>query len=506
MCLFESFVSVLSSSPTTLLGAFTVLLFLYLVSNKLTSQRGGKEPPGPRSLPLLGNLLQLDLKRPHSSLCEISKEYGSVFTIYLGIKKVVVLAGYKTVKEALVNCAEEFGDREISPIFYDINHGHGIVFANGESWKEMRRFAITTLKDFGMGKRMAEDKIIEECSYLIQMFEKHQGKPFETPRPVNYATSNIISSIVYGSRFEYNDPIFTNMVGRANESICLAGSKSIQLYNMFPRLAGWISDRKQMLKNVEQNIKDVKNLAKALQETLNPNICRGFVDCFLIRKQKEEDSQVKDTHYNENNLIFSVTNLFGAGTDTTAATLKWGLLFMAKYPQIQDKVHEELNRVVGNRQVRINDRKHLPYTDAVVHETQRMANIVPLALPHKTSQDVTFQGYFIKKGTTVIPLLASVLFDENEWESPHKFNPSHFLDEEGKFIKRDAFLPFSAGRRACLGESLAKMELFLFFSSLLQHFQFTPPPGVKEDELDLTPALGLTLSPSAHKLCAIVRH
>ncbi|XP_029982357.1 cytochrome P450 2K1-like [Sphaeramia orbicularis] len=506
MSLLEPFASVLFSSPTTLLGAFAVLLFLYLVSSNFTSQQVGKEPPGPRSLPLLGNLLQLDLKRPYRTLCEISKEYGSVFTIYLGIKKVVVLAGYKTVKEALVNYAEEFGVREISPIFYDINQGHGIVFANGESWKEMRRFAITTLKDFGMGKRVAEDKIIEECSYLIQMFEKHQGKPFETTCPLNYATSNIISSIVYGKRFEYDDPTFTNMVGRANESIRLAGSKSIQLYNMFPQLAGWIKDRKQMLKNLEINVKDVKHLVMALQETLNPDICRGFVDCFLIRKQKEEDSHVKDTHFTEKNMIFSVTNLFGAGTDTTAATLKWALLFMAKYPQIQDQVHEELNRVVGSRQVHVNDRKNLPYTDAVIHETQRMANIVPLSLPHKTSQDVTFQGYFIKKGTTVIPLLASVLYDENEWESPHTFNPSHFLDDEGKFIKSDAFLPFSAGRRACLGESLAKMELFLFFTSLLQHFQFTPPPGVREDELDLTPALGLTLSPSHHELCAIIRH
>uniref|UniRef100_A0A673AWZ3 Cytochrome P450 2K1-like n=1 Tax=Sphaeramia orbicularis TaxID=375764 RepID=A0A673AWZ3_9TELE len=161
---------------------------------------------------------------------------------------------------------------------------------------------------------------------------------------------------------------------------------------------------------------------------------------------------------------------------------------------------------MSHRQVRVNDRKNLPYTDAVVHETQRMANVVPMSLPHKTSQDVAFQGYFIKKGTTVFPLLASVLYDESEWESPHTFNPAHFLDEESKFIKRDAFLPFSAGRRVCLGESLAKMELFLFFTSLLQHFRFTPPPGVREDELDLTPALGLTLSPSRHELCAVVRH
>uniref|UniRef100_UPI0037E872D8 cytochrome P450 2K1-like n=1 Tax=Semicossyphus pulcher TaxID=241346 RepID=UPI0037E872D8 len=178
---------------------------------------------------------------------------------------------------------------------------------------------------------------------------------------------------------------------------------------------------------------------------------------------------------------------------------------MAKYPHIQDKVHEELSRVVGSRQVRVDDRKNLPYVDAVIHETQRMANIVPMSIPHKTRCDVTFQGYFIKKGTTVIPLLTSVLHDESEWETPHTFNPSHFLNKEGKFTKRGAFMAFSAGHRACLGEGLAKTELFLFFTSLLQRFRFTPPPGVTEDELDLTPAVGFIINPLPHELCAVSR-
>ncbi|XP_028267915.1 cytochrome P450 2K1-like [Parambassis ranga] len=504
MGLLEDCIFFFCSSPTTVLGVVVLLLVLYLVSASFTFGKVGIEPPGPRRLPILGNLLQLDLKRPYRTLCELSKIYGSVFTVYFGTSKVVVLAGYKTVKEALVNNADVFGDRDITPIFQDTNRGHGILFANGESWKEMRRFALSTLRDFGMGKRVAEDKILEECGHLIQMFEKHEGKPFDTTRPLNYATSNIISSIVYGSRFEYDDPRFKNLVSRANETIRIVGSPAIQLYNMFPRLVHWIKNRQVILKNVEMTVRDVTDLIKHLKETLNPHTCRGLVDCFLIRKQKEEDSCVKDTHYHEQNLLFTVTNLFSAGTDTTATTLRWGLLLMAKYPHIQDRVQEELRTVIGSRQVRVDDRKSLPYTDAVIHEVQRLANIVPMAIPHKTSRDIVFQGHFIKEGTTVFPLLTSVLFDESEWESPHTFNPSHFLDKEGKFIKRDAFMPFSAGRRLCLGESLAKMELFLFFTSILQRFRFTPPPGVSEEDLDLTPAVGFTLPPSPHKLCACV--
>ncbi|XP_029944992.1 cytochrome P450 2K1-like [Salarias fasciatus] len=500
----EDFVFFLFSSQTTMLGVALLLPAFYIVFRNLINTKKEQEPPGPRPLPLFGNLLQLDLKKPHQSLCELSKKYGSVFTVYFGIKKVVVLAGYKTVKEALVNYAEEFGDRDITPILEDSNQGHGILFANGDSWKEMRRFALSTLRDFGMGKRIAETKILDECDHLVEVLESHQGKPFDTLPPLTRATANIISSLVYGSRFEYNDSRFKNLVAQAHQTIRLVGSPSIQLYNMFPRLASWVKNRHLILRNYDLAISDVKDLVKHLKETLIPHSCRGLVDCFLIRKQKE-DSCVGASHFTEENLMFTVTNLFAAGTDTTAATLRWALLLMAKYPQIQDKVQEELSRVVGNRQVRVDDRKNLPYIDAVIHETQRLANIVPMSLPHKTSRDVTFQGFFIKKDTSVFPLLTSVLYDESKWESPHTFNPSHFLDAEGKFIASDAFLPFSAGRRACLGEGLAKMELFLFFTCLLQRFRFTPPAGVLPSELDLTPAVGFILNPLPHELCAVNR-
>ncbi|XP_029914375.1 cytochrome P450 2K1-like [Myripristis murdjan] len=505
MSFVEDFVFPLSTSLTTFLGTVVFLLVFHLFSSSFSSQEKMKEPPGPKALPLLGNLLQMDLKRPYITLCELSKKYGSVFTVYLGPNKVVVLAGYKTVKQALVNHAEEFGDRHISPIFYDLNNGHGILFANGESWKEMRRFALTNLRDFGMGKRSAEEKIIEECHHLIQEFTKHDGKAFDTTQPLNYATSNIISSIVYGSRFEYTDPQFKGMVDRANENIRLSGSPSVQLYNMFPWLGHWIKNRKQIMKNKDRNLTDIRDLVKHLKETLNPQVRRGLVDSFLIREQKDKDSDVVDSHYHENNRIFTILHLFAAGTDTTAATLRWGLLLMAKYPQVQDQVQEELSRVIGSRQVQVEDRKNLPYTDAVIHETQRLANIAPMSIPHITSRDVTFQGYFIKKGTAVFPLLTSVLYDESEWESPYTFNPGHFLNEHGQFMPKEAFMPFSAGRRVCLGEGLARMEVFLFFTSLLQHFCFTPPCGVTEDELDLTPAVGFTLSPSPHQLCAVSR-
>ncbi|KAF7641236.1 hypothetical protein LDENG_00288060 [Lucifuga dentata] len=148
------------------------------------------------------------------------------------------------------------------------------------------------------------------------------------------------------------------------------------------------------------------------------------------------------------------------------------------------------------------DRSNMPYTDAVIHETQRMGNIVPLGFPKMASKDTILGGHFIPKVTAITTILSSVLFDNNEWETPDTFNPEHFLDSEGQFRRREAFLPFSAGKRVCLGEHLARMELFLLFTSLLQHFTFTPVPRQMPS---MEGVLGFTYCPEKFKMIAQTR-
>nr|XP_014341956.1 PREDICTED: cytochrome P450 2K1-like [Latimeria chalumnae] len=210
------------------------------------------------------------------------------------------------------------------------------------------------------------------------------------------------------------------------------------------------------------------------------------------------------SYFHEENFLGTMLNLFVAGTDTTAKTIQWGLLLMMKYQKIQKRAHEEIQSVIGSeRSLVTEDRKNLPYTNAVLCEIQRIANIIPMGSLHQTSVDTHFRGYFLPKGTQIIPLLTTVLHDKTQWEKPSEFYPPHFLDAEGKFIKMEAFMPFSAGRRTCAGEILAKTELFLFFVILLQTFRFSPPPGVTEDDLDLTPCFGITTSPVPYELCAV---
>uniref|UniRef100_A0A8C8VK04 Cytochrome P450 n=1 Tax=Pelusios castaneus TaxID=367368 RepID=A0A8C8VK04_9SAUR len=471
--------------PISILLLFVLTVMFFMKSEKFWYRRFREDfPPGPTPLPIIGNLHIMDLKRPYRTMLELSKKYGPVVSIQMGCQKMVVLSGYKMVKEALVNQADAFAERPKIPVFEDTSKGYGVTYSHGKNWKVMRRFALTTLRDFGMGKRAIEDRIVEESRFLIKDIESQKGKPFEITTIMNAAVANIIASIIFGERFDYKDPVFLRLLNLISETLRLIGSPSVTVTDLPSLLLYTLVFSKYVL---------------AL-EVINTHWSsfRDFFVCLFFLQEKSDTNG----YFHNDNLISLVNNLFTAGTDTTSTTLRWGLLLMTKYPKVQTKVQEEIARVIGSAQPRTEHRTQMPYVDAVVHEIQRFANILPMGLPHETTEDVTLKGYFIPKGTYVIPLLASVLQDESQWETPDTFNPEHFLDSEGKFVKKEAFMPFSAGRRMCAGETLAKMELFLFFTSLLQRFTFHPPPGVTRTALDLTPAIGLITTPEPYKICA----
>lgn len=232
----------------------------------------------------------------------------------------------------------------------------------------------------------------------------------------------------------------------------------------------------------------------------NPAEARDFIDAYLQEIEKHKGDATSS--FQEENLICSTLDLFVAGTETTSTTLRWGLLYMALYPEIQEKVQAEIDRVLGQlQQPSTAARESMPYTNAVIHEVQRMGNIIPLNVPREVAEDTTLAGYHLPKGTMVITNLTALHSDPTEWATPDTFNPEHFL-ENGKFKKREAFLPFSVGKRACLGEQLARTELFVFFTSLLQKFSFRPPDNEK---LSLKFRMGLTLSPVTYRICAVPR-
>ncbi|XP_056419485.1 uncharacterized protein LOC130360954 [Hyla sarda] len=490
-----------SIDPFTFVLSIVLLLLINFFYQRI-KQKGRKFPPGPYPLPLVGNIFSMNMARPYKSFQKFAEQYGSVFSLRIGTEEMVILSGYDTVKDALINHAEEFAGRPCWPVYEELRKGHGIILANGENWKVMRRFTVSTLRDFGMGKKTIEDKINEECGYLIKNICSYQGEAFQDDKIINAAVANIIVSIILGHRFDYQHPSLQRLLQLTDENFKVAGSSMVFLYNAFPSLVRWLPGcHRSIHKNANVLNKFVTETFTSYKKQLDVNDQRNLIETFLVKQQEEKPSP--DLYFNNENLTLLVTDLFSAGMETTTTTLRWGLLLMMKYPEIQKNVQNEIEKVIGSAVPLVKHRKEMPYTDAVIHEIQRFANILPANIPHATTQDVVFRGYFLPKGTHVIPLLTSVLQDKKYFERPEEFYPQHFLDTKGNFVKNEAFIPFSLGKRSCAGESLAKTELFLFFTTLLQKFTFKAPPGEK---LQLIPAVGLTTPPVNYRICALPRN
>ncbi|XP_025066952.1 cytochrome P450 2C31-like isoform X3 [Alligator sinensis] len=442
-----------TQEATTVFLVLCISCFLFFASWRKRSGNG-KLPPGPVSFPIVGNALQLKTKNLSRTLHKLSETYGPVFTVHFGSERVVALHGYEAVKEALIDRADKFAARGRMPI--------GDKFNNG-----------------------------------LEM-------PFDPTFLLSCAVSNIICSIIFGKHRDYEDRKFLTLMGLMNDIFHVVSSHWGQLYQLFPSLMDVLpGPHKRMFKNVDELKKFISEEVKKHQDSLDPSSPQDIIDCFLTKMEQDKHND-KSEFYLEN-LVATTFDLFIAGTETPSTTLRYGLLILLKYPEIQEKVQKEIDFVIGRTQSAcMANRSQMPYTDAVVHEIQRFIAVIPLGLPHTVSQDTPFRQYIIPKGTTIYPILSSVLHDSKEFPDPEQFNPEHFLNENGTFRKSNFFMPFSAGKRICLGESLARMEIFLILVTILQNF--TLKPLIDPKEIDISPEMsGFGNAPKPYQLCVLPR-
>ncbi|XP_069913132.1 cytochrome P450 2E1 isoform X2 [Oryctolagus cuniculus] len=403
----------------------------------------------------------------------------------------------------LLNHKNEFSGRGEIPAFREFKD-KGIIFNNGPTWKDTRRFSLTTLRDYGMGKQGNEDRIQQEAHFLLEELRKTQGQPFDPTFVIGCTPFNVIAKILFNDRFDYKDKQALRLMSLFNENFYLLSTPWLQVYNNFSNYLQYMpGSHRKVIKNVSEIKEYTLARVKEHHKSLDPSCPRDFIDSLLIEMEKDKHST--EPLYTLENIAVTVADMFFAGTETTSTTLRYGLLILLKHPEIEEKLHEEIDRVIGpSRMPSVRDRVQMPYMDAVVHEIQRFIDLVPSNLPHEATRDTTFQGYVIPKGTVVIPTLDSLLYDKQEFPDPEKFKPEHFLNEEGKFKYSDYFKPFSAGKRVCVGEGLARMELFLLLSAILQHFNLKPL--VDPEDIDLRNiTVGFGRVPPRYKLCVIPR-
>ncbi|XP_014664715.1 PREDICTED: cytochrome P450 2C20-like [Priapulus caudatus] len=471
-------------------------------------------PPGPRGLPLVGSALSLGA-RPDVTLKDWSTTYGPVMSLYLGPQLFVILSDFDSVRDAFLKEGESFSGRPTYPYFEllsaavvgkDIrNLYHGLIQSDGKPWKEQRKFAMSKLREFGMGKVSLEGKIKEEISALLAELKSHDGKEFDSKTLLTTSVCNVICSIMFGSRFEYDDAEFKTLVHVMDaefENYAVQGA-----LNFFPWLRHFPPFRRQF----HEMITNERIIFGLLQQKIEQHVgafdsnnLRDFTDTYLAEIKQEAKRGASRCFFTDEELLFILTDLFMAGTETTSTTLRWGLLFMLKYPMVCKKVQSEIDDVIGRgRLPTMADKNKMPFTEATIMEIQRLGDIVPLGIPHSTPEEVVFRGYTIPAHAHVISNLTAVMTDPTYFPHPGRFTPERFLDENGSVIKNDALIPFSIGRRVCLGEALARMELFLFFVSILQNFDVNLPEGMSEPCME--GIFGITYMPKINTIRLVQR-
>ncbi|XP_070687626.1 cytochrome P450 2F2-like [Pempheris klunzingeri] len=480
---------------SVVLLSVAVLLMLLL----LQTHRAKNFPPGPRPIPIFGNLLQLNLENPIADLERLAKRYGNIYSIFIGPRPMVVISGLQALKEALVNKADDFSGRPKGIMVTDAvimkAHAPGVVLADySPHWREQRRFGLMTLRNFGMGKQSMEQRILGEIHYVVKLLEQSVGKTTNPHLLFHNAASNVICQVLFARQFNYEDEFMKFFVGLFHETSKLINGRWGMIYDSFPLVRNLPLPFQRAFKLFKSAHEKRLEMLAENKKTRVPGEPRHFIDCYLDELDKRGGD---NSSFSEDQLCAFLLDLHFAGTDTTANTTLTAFLYLMNYPLIQERCQHEIDKVLdGKDQASYEDRHQMPYVQAVIHEIQRVADTVPLSVFHCTTNDTELMGYSIPKGTIIIPNLSSVLHEEGQWKSPHEFNPENFLNEKGEFVKPLAFMPFSAGPRVCLGEGLARMELFLFVVTLLRKFKFIWPEDAGQP--DYTPVFGTTQTPKPY--------
>uniref|UniRef100_V9KF20 Cytochrome P450 1A n=1 Tax=Callorhinchus milii TaxID=7868 RepID=V9KF20_CALMI len=489
--------------------AFTVLassclVFLVIRSFRTRVPKGLKPPPGPRALPFIGNVL--DLKNPHLSLTAMGRRYGDVFQVQIGSRTVVVLSGIHTLRQALVKQADDFAGRPDLPSFRYISDGNSLAFGNDYSdvWRARRKLAQSALRTFSADecKNSTHSCVLEEhtCKEAQQLVEVllERAEGFDPVRYIVISVANVICAMCFGKRYSHDDQKLLEVVNLTDEFGKVAGAGNLSDFIPVlrfipnPTMAAFLEANKKFMSFL-------KSIVNEHYQTFDKDNIRDITDSLIEHCQDKKMDENANIQVSDEKIVNIVNDLFGAGFDTITTGLSWAVMYLVLYPDLQKRLQDEIDEKIGkDRSPRLSDRSRLPYTDAFILETFRYSSFLPFTIPHCTTKDTALNGYFIPKNTCVFVNQWQVNHDEKLWTDPFTFNPDRFLNADGASINKmesEKVLLFGMGKRRCIGESIGRIEVFLFFTTLVQQLHFDNIPG---QEIDTTPIYGLTMK---HKKC-----
>ncbi|XP_071806959.1 cytochrome P450 2J4-like isoform X1 [Asterias amurensis] len=484
------------------------LLFYYAYRGLRFNSRSIARPlPGPWSWPVIGSIPSImwySKHHGHRAFTEMAKRYGPVFGVMLGpAQYMVVLNDKRTIREAFVTQSAKMTDRPIPglvKISFPVQGSLG--WESGKIWSARRRFILRAFRTLGFSKSgILGQRIQEEAKALCASFDEYGGLPFNPKRLLEYAASNLFCSIALGDRYEYKDPVFCSLVN--NSRVVLDNLSAVSIGNFFPFL--YHSPVCREYREAANYLTEfIRGLVDHHKENFNGNEMRDVVDLYLEEVRRMQDKREDGVKFHEEDVWRSMIDLLIGGSFSVSSHVMWTLLFTTQYPDVQERIHKEIDSAVGDRAPSLDDRDSLPFTRATLLEVMR-CRVGTLSIPHLANDDAVVGGCFIPKGSHVMANLWALHHDPLVWEEPEKFNPCRFLSgDESATVLPDYFMPFGAGPRTCPGEQLAKHQVFLLFASIMQKYKLVIPESEPTPDME-GKACGPALQPVDFRLCTIKR-
>ncbi|CAB4028729.1 steroid 17-alpha-hydroxylase 17,20 lyase-like [Paramuricea clavata] len=420
-------------------------------------------PPGPFPYPFFGNIPQIMSADPIRPFSKLAEKYGDIFTVTFPNGNAVILNTASLVREARLAPGRQEDLVGKSPeSFYPLLEimGHTMGLSDySPAYLFERKVFVSAMHIFGAGIEQASVRAGHAVDIAMKEIENKPGRSFS---PKNLFESSIVVQLwewLTSNKVALDDRI----VQELNEFSAIVGRQALlnTMYQLFPFLSYLPTQFSREIKRAQQIGKTIfPPEYRAHQENYIPGTIRDLTDSFISAYEKELAKETrKDISSKHIGIPGLMVDVVAVGSETSSTWLTWFFLYNVLYPNVQSKIHDELDAVVGrDRLPNRADAESLPYLQATLCEVERASGMMTL-VGTNAIRDTTIAGYPIPKGTFVGLNLAKVHEDKREWQEPEKFKPERFLDEDGKFVgwnKLRGFMPFAIGRRECPGQSLAK--------------------------------------------------
>ncbi|XP_060537422.1 cytochrome P450 307a1-like [Cylas formicarius] len=479
-----------------------IAIFLFIIVvvlagvNLLTPKKYKKSNniPGPEPWPIIGSLHLLGKhKTPFEAFTALSKIYGDIFSITLGSTQCVVVNNFNLIKEVLINKGADFGGRPDFLRFHKLFGGdrnNSLALCDWSVLQKTRR-SIARMYCSPRFTSLQYDSVnVVGCQELKVFLSELQKLPIEQPcdiKPIVLgACANMFTQYMCSTNFPYEDKEFQRIVRYFDEIFWEINQGYaidflpwlLPMYNQhMKKLSYWAGEIREFIL-----ARIVKDHMASLDYHAPP---RDFTDALLIHL--EEDPNMEWNH-----IIFELEDFIG-GHSAVGNLVMIALAYIIQNPEVAKRIREEVDEVTdGQRFVNLFDKAAMPYTEAVLWETLRKASS-PI-VPHVASTNTNIEGFQVKRGTMVFLNNYELNLSGEYWEKPDQFMPERFLSPAGHVVKPAHFIPFSTGKRTCIGQRLVQCFSFVILATLFQHYNVNVA-----GKIDIKPSC-LAVPPDCFKL------